>query len=95
MKLIIDIPKNVYKALKGIVETGCFDAYSLADIIVNKSKQIDELKPQSEWITAYSDKMKKVNQCKVCGFICIQGKTNFCANCGLPMKKGGADRVEE
>lgn len=38
MKLIIDIPEEVYKALKSIVETSSFDAYSLADIIINKSK---------------------------------------------------------
>ena len=47
-------------------------------------------RPQGEWITAYSEKKKKVNKCRVCGFISIQGKTNYCPNCGAEMK-GGAE----
>lgn len=48
-------------------------------------------RPQGEWIITYSEKKKKVNKCGVCGFISIQGKTNYCPNCGADMRKGGAE----
>lgn len=49
MKLIIDVPEEVYEALKGIAEDATsLDPYSLADIIVNKSEQIDLWKMRQE-----------------------------------------------
>ena len=50
MKLIIDVPEEVYEALKGIAEDATsLDPYSLADIIVNKSKPYGD-RPHGEWI---------------------------------------------
>ena len=51
MKIVIDVPEEVYEALKSITEDATsLDPYSLADIIVNKSKPLDDLSLQSEWI---------------------------------------------
>lgn len=56
MKLIIDIPEEVYDALKGITENvGSLDPYSLADIIVNRSKPIDNLISRDALIEAIED----------------------------------------
>jgi hypothetical protein len=50
MKLIIDVPEEVYEALKGIAEdTISLDPYSLADIIVNKSKPYGD-RTKGKWI---------------------------------------------
>ena len=52
---------------------------------------------QGEWIgkEEYDDyPNKKVCECSECGkMICISQNDfpNFCENCGLPMKKGGAE----
>lgn len=59
MKLIIDVPEEVYEALKGIAEdTTSLDPYSLADIIVNKSKPYEE-RPALNDISE-SDKQKLI-----------------------------------
>lgn len=59
MKLIIDVPEEVYEALKGIAEdTTSLDPYSLADIIVNKSKPYEE-RPALNNISE-SDKQKLI-----------------------------------
>lgn len=50
MKLIFDIPEEVYEAIKGIAEDATsLDPYSLADIIVNKSQPYEE-RPNGKWI---------------------------------------------
>ena len=50
MKLIIDVPEEVYEALKSIAKDATsLDPYSLADIIVNKSKPYGD-RPHGEWI---------------------------------------------
>ena len=59
--------------------------------IKNGELVIKEERPTGEWITAYSEKKKKVNKCRVCGFISIQGKTNFCPNCGADMREEGKE----
>ena len=56
MKFIIDIPEEVYDALKGITENvGSLDPYSLADIIVNKGKPLDNLISRDALIEAIED----------------------------------------
>lgn len=67
MKLIIDVPEEVYDCLKGIAEdTTSLDPYSLADIIVNKSKPLDDLRPQGEWIPVTYRPMTKEEEEEVC-----------------------------
>lgn len=90
MKLIIDVPEEVYEALKSITEDATsLDPYSLADIIVNKSKPD---RPQGEW--KRHDEWR--NGEYIGGFYhvncpCEDGyyskwETNFCPNCGAEMR---------
>ena len=48
MKLIIDVPEETFNCLKNMVEAECVDPYSLADIIVNRSKPVDLWKMRQE-----------------------------------------------
>ena len=67
MKLIIDVPEEVYDCLKGIAEdTTSLDPYSLADIIVNKSKPYEE-RPQGEWIEMTDNHGHSSYFCSRCG----------------------------
>lgn len=86
MKLIIDVPEETFNCLKNMVKAECVDPYSLADIIVNKSKPLDNLKEElhneiGEWITKGYEPFGK---CNICGGICEIN--NFCGHCGVKMK---------
>lgn len=91
MKLIIDVPEEVYDCLKGIAEdTTSLDPYSLADIIVNKSKPYEE-RPQGKWIEVpvkrdilYPNGIKYV--CSACKIDNCYGKPPFCMWCGADMR---------
>jgi hypothetical protein len=95
MKLIIDIPEETYEALKSIAEDAkSLDPYSLPDIIINKSKPLDDLRPQGEWIwSPVADDGTVSGCCNKCSFshMFIGGHTaqyNFCPNCGAKMTGG-------
>ena len=100
MKLIIDVPEEVYEALKGIAEDATsLDPYSLADLIVNKSKPLDELGPQGEWVDEgqYAEgHSEHAYICKKCGYQIIENpniifENRFCKYCGADMRKVGAE----
>ena len=91
MKLIIDVPEEVYDCLKGIAEdTTSLDPYSLADIIVNKSKPYEE-RPHGKWIneTKITD-MRMFFRCSRCNAY-NDKRSNFCPDCGADMR-GGAKK---
>jgi len=48
-------------------------------------------RPQGEWITDYTAKQKRVVACNKCNCISIQGKSNFCPNCGADMREGDSE----
>ena len=92
MKLIIDVPEEVYECLKDIAEdTTSLDPYSLADIIVNKSKPYEE-RPQGEWISDWRDDLDAMSKrgwkCSCCSWRTSYGTPRFCMNCGAEMKDG-------
>lgn len=70
------------EALKDITEVHCD---------ITKEQLLNSLIPQGEWVTGYTTKHKKVAVCNQCNCISVQGKTNFCHNCGAKMQKGGAE----
>ena len=92
MKLIIDIPEEVYDALKGLTENvGSLDPYSLADIIINKSKPFEE-RPEGKWIDHSED--YGYAECPFCEHLttCSEDnieELNFCWYCGAKLRKGG------
>lgn len=94
MKLIIDVPEEVYEALKGIAEDATsLDPYSLADIIVNKSESYEE-RPQAEWLYFEGVSTSGYLECSKCGETDFHKRySNFCPNCGKYMKnrKGGVE----
>lgn len=92
MKLIFDVPEEIYEALKGIAEDATsLDPYSLADIIVNKS-QLYEERPHGEWIPKQLWDNTHVWVCSECGNQNTHGITveKACWKCGAQMK-GGAE----
>ena len=99
MKLIIDVPEEVYEALKGITEDSTsLDPYSLADIIVNKS-QLYEERPHGEWIEVpvkrdilHPNGIKYV--CSACKRDNCYGKPPFCMWCGATMKSEEEEQHE-
>lgn len=92
MKLLIDVPEEVYEALKGIAEDATsLDPYSLADIIVNKSQPYEE-RPQGEWEEDWQEDLdfmsRKGWRCPFCKWRTTYGESNFCMNCGADLRKG-------
>lgn len=52
---------------------------------------LDGIIPKGEWTIGYTAKQKKLSVCNLCNCISLQGRTNFCHNCGAKMQKGGAE----
>ena len=88
MKLIIDVPKETYTCLKNMVKAECVDPYSLADIIVNKSKPYEE-QPHAEWLYFEGVSTSGYLECSKCGASDFRKSYfNYCPNCGSDMRKG-------
>ncbi len=72
--------------LKDIVQTEVIEKIKSGELVIKDER------PQGEWIADYTEKKhKKVFACDKCRRLSIQGKTNFCPNCGAKMQKGGAE----
>ena len=90
MKLLIDIDDNVFTRLfDNGIDTSAEDR-RIIDRAVRNGTPYEE-RPQGKWITDYTAKQKRVVACNKCNCISIQGKSNFCPNCGADMRKGGAE----
>lgn len=85
MKLIIDVPEETFNCLKNMVNAECVDPYSLADIIVNKSKPD---RPHAKWLHFEGVTTSGYLECSNCGASDFkQSYFNYCPNCGSDMRK--------
>lgn len=85
------VPEEITLAIQAL-ETG--EIYITGEdynLYMEGYKALEE-RPQGEWTIGYTAKQKKVAVCNLCNCISIQGKTNFCHNCGAKIEKGGVEK---
>lgn len=88
MKLIIDIPDEVYNDINSLAKFPTYISPILRDIIKNGNVFSEEPeRPQGEWIrtSLYGQTCYECYNCH----LHYDLKTNYCPNCGAKMQKGG------